>query len=244
MIKNNEGIQAFWQDLPTQPPVCSRDDVLPFNALRMKQQKQGNITIMEIKRENIIKAYMAGDDSAKKMLRAMFPEIDFEPEKQAEKRPVTERVKTFEDACRELGGEHPFVMAFDSYLDSVHDAYIQDSDIIAYLELRIICAALNEGWEPQFTVAECRWCPWHFLWTEEELAAKAWEWKRSHALIDTGEYRLEEFAGFAFAYSSDENSLSDVNVGSRLCLKSEELSDYCGRQFIELWADFRLIRRK
>ena len=29
---NSEGIQAFWQDFPTQPPVCSRDDGLPFDV--------------------------------------------------------------------------------------------------------------------------------------------------------------------------------------------------------------------
>lgn len=32
-----------------------------------------------------------------------------------------------------------------------------------------------------------------------------------------------------------------ANIGSRLCLKSEALATYCGKQFIRLWADFNLI---
>lgn len=197
---------------------------------------------MEIKKENVVNAYMAGDNSVKKMLRAMFPDVEFEAEKQAKKRSVIERIKTFEDACRELGGEHPFVMAFDSYLDNVHDAHIQDADIIAYLKLRIICAALNEGWEPQFTEDEWRWYSWFFLWTSEELYEKSEEWKQDSHLISTGDFHTG-YAGFASAASNDAPSDTHAYFGSRLCLKNEALADYCGKQFIELWADFNLIRR-
>ena len=199
---------------------------------------------MEIEKENVVNAYMAGDNSVKNALRAMFSDIDFEAGRQAENRSITERVKTFEDACRELGGEHLFVIAFDSYLENVHDAYIQDTDIIAYLKLRIICAALNEGWEPQFTEDEWRWYPWHYLWTAEELADKDEEWKRRHVLIDTGDYQQEGYAGFACACSSYAPSYSVADFGSRLCLKSEALRDYCGTQFIREWADFKLILKK
>lgn len=197
---------------------------------------------MEIKRENIMKAYMASDDNAKKMLRELFPEIDFE----AEKRPITERIKTFEDARRELGYHNPFVVAYNTIQDCtyVEEEVGNAQDLIAYLKLRIICAALNEGWEPQFTENEWRWYPWHFLWTAEELADKDEEWKRSHALIDTGDYQQEGYAGFAYGNSFRYPSYSDATVGSRLCLKDEALADYCGKQFIELWADFCLIRRK
>lgn len=199
---------------------------------------------MEIKKENVINAYMAGDNSVKEMLRTMFPNIEFEADNRAENRPITERVKTFEDACRELGGEHPFVMAFDSYLDNVHDAHIEDADIIAYLKLRIICAALNEGWKPQFTEDEWRWYPWFFLWTSEELDEKNKneEWKQNSHLMSTGDFHTG-YAGFASAGSRDAPSNASALVGSHLYLKNEALADYCGKQFIELWADFKLIRR-
>ena len=76
-------------------------------------------------------------------------------------RPVTERVKTFEDAVRELGDEHPFVKEW-------HLGDGLSADLEAYLKLRIIAAALNEGWEPKFTTDEYRYFPWFVLYTEEE----------------------------------------------------------------------------
>lgn len=207
---------------------------------------------MEVKKENVVNAYMTGDDSVKSMLRTMFPDINFGAGTQADNRPITERVKTFEDACRELGGNHPFVKAAKAPCGQRDDCEScnvanMESDLVAFLKLRVICAALNEGWEPQFTEDEYRWYPWHWLWTEDELEEKDEEWKQRKALIDTGDYVTDyagfAFAGFAFADSLNVASDAFASVGSRLCLKSEALSDYCGTQFIRLWADFKLRRK-
>lgn len=202
---------------------------------------------MEVKKENVVNAYMAGDDSVRKVLRAIFPDIDFEANTQADNRPITERVKTFEDACRELGENHPFVKAAKAPCGQCDDCEScnvanMESDLVAFLKLRVICAALNEGWEPQFTEDEYRWYPWHFLWTEDELAEKDYEWKQRIVLIGTGDY-VTDYVGFSSAYSSNVASYASTYVGSRLCLKSEALSDYCGTQFIRLWADFKLRRK-
>lgn len=87
-------------------------------------------------------------------------------------RPVTERIKTFEDACRELGENHPFVVQyneiFNNYLDGAAES--NTCDIVAYLKLRIITAALNEGWTPQFTKHEYRYYPWFWLYNETEAS--------------------------------------------------------------------------
>lgn len=157
---------------------------------------------------------------------------------------ITERVKTFEDACRELGDEHPFVIQYREIYDNFLDGAAPNNscDIVAYLKLRIICAALNEGWEPQFTEDEWRWYPWFFLWTSAELDEKNEEWKQDKHLISTGDFHTE-YAGFASARSIDAPSCACAHFGPRLCLKSEALADYCGRQFIKIWADFNLIRR-
>lgn len=196
---------------------------------------------MEVKKENVVNAYMAGDNNVKNMLRTMFPDINFGAGTQADNRPITERVKTFEDACRELGDEHPFVKAWQSiYQDAAEDKDLADH--LAYMKLRIICAAINEGWEPQFTEDEYRWYPWHILWTKDELAEKDEEWKQREALIDTGDY-VTDYAGFASAYSVYVASNAPADLVYRLCLKSEALSDYCGTQFIRLWADFKLRRK-
>ena len=82
--------------------------------------------------------------------------------------PVTDRVKTFNDAVEELGEEHEAVKAYRAvewYLRN------QMSDIKAYLQLRIITAALNEGWEPQFVRGEYRWYGWYDLISKEDYEA-------------------------------------------------------------------------
>ena len=93
---------------------------------------------MEIKKENVLAAYETarnlGENSTMKVLESLFGEETFKP------KDVTERIKTFEDACRELGEEHPYVKAWDSIYQGV-DTDADSADYIAYRKLRIICAA-------------------------------------------------------------------------------------------------------
>lgn len=60
--------------------------------------------------------------------------------------------------------------------------------------------------------------------------------------MSTGEYQTG-YAGLAYAASHYAPSYSSADVGSRLCLKSDTLAVYCGKQFINIWADFCLIRK-
>lgn len=189
---------------------------------------------MEIKESNLKAAYVAADESGKTLLRSLFPDANLGEDN----RPVTERIKTFEDAVAALGEEHPFVVAYRA----IEDIDECSGDIEAYLKLRIIVAALNEGWEPKFTEDEWRYVPVHFLYTDEELADKDEEWKRDRCLIPTGDY-VTEYAGLAYAHSYYAPSCTSAYFGSRLCLKSSDLATFCGKQFIELWADFWLLRR-
>ena len=66
--------------------------------------------------------------------------------------------------------------------------------------------------------------------------------RQDRAIIDTGDFKGNHWAGFVSAYSRNAPSSTSTAVGSRLCLKNRELSTYCGKQFIDLWADFKLIR--
>lgn len=201
---------------------------------------------MEIDVKNIYAAYRTATESERTLLYTLFPdlrlgEVDYE---EKDNRPVTERIKTFEDACRELGNDHPMVQAWNSIYQGCED-WSMDSDIadvIAYHKLRIITAALNEGWQPQFTQDEWRWYPWFCLWTDKELSEKSDEWKQKHALKGFDNYQ-GEWAGFASAGSADAPSYALASIGSRLCYQSEALADYSGRQFADLWADFYLIRK-
>jgi hypothetical protein len=49
-------------------------------------------------------------------------------------------------------------------------------------------------------------------------------------------------AGFAFTYTNLVASHAAANVGSRLCFKSSERAEQFGKQFIDLWNDFLLIK--
>lgn len=191
---------------------------------------------MEIKIENVKAAFNTADESGKKLLLALFPELSSETAQKADNRPVTERIKTFEDAMLELGEEHPFVKEW-------HLGENLSPELEAYLQLRVICAALNEGWEPKFTEDEVRWFPWFWLYTQDEINKMDEQEKQARHLISTGDYETE-YAGFACARSSGTPSHAHTCFGSRLCLKSEALAVYCGKQFIDLWADFNLVRRR
>ncbi|MBR1526878.1 MAG: hypothetical protein IJ640_09520 [Prevotella sp.] len=158
-------------------------------------------------------------------------------EPKVDNRPVTERIKTFEDACNALGQKHPFVRTYSSVSLSADTS--ANGDLIAYLKLRIIAAALNEGWEPQFTEDEYRWYPWFTLWTEEELADKSEEWKKERSLwLFGGDSYYGAGCGLAYARSSHVWSLSFSYLSARLAVKSEELAVYFGKQFIGIWADY------
>lgn len=202
---------------------------------------------MEIKKENLLKALNTGSDSVKETILAIFPELKEEAAQKADKRSVTERIKTFEDACRELGEEHPLIQAYRQILEiATCEDYMKETfgvDMVAYLKLRIICAAINEGWEPKFTEDEWRYYPWFYLYTQQELDDMDDDEKQERHMIDTGDYETE-YCGFGSAYSYHAPSATSANLGSRLCLKNSELATYCGKQFISIWADFNLVRRR
>ena len=156
-------------------------------------------------------------------------------------RPVMERIKTFEDACRELAkraesneGIALLLADYESNADN-----IKTKGTLAYMKLCIIAAALNEGWEPQFTEDEYRWSPWFTLWTEEELKEKSEEWKADHKLWLCGGLSYDASnCGLASAHSDNAWTYSNAYYSARLAVKSEELADYFGKQFIEIWADY------
>ena len=94
---------------------------------------------ISIQREKVLNAYKHASEEQKALLESMFGKDVFQPKN------IMERVKTFEDACEVLGEEHSYVQEYRG-IANVNFDFTQD--IIAYLKLRIICAALNEGWQP------------------------------------------------------------------------------------------------
>lgn len=142
---------------------------------------------------------------------------------------VMERVKTFKDACNELGIEH------DKWVQDKKDLGLE-ADVIAYLKLRIIAAALNEGWKPQFTTDEYRYFPWFYLYTQSEIDEMNEEEKSR--VVYRSSNNAGASGGVACASANSGSSFTYTYVGSRLAFKTRELAEYAGRQFVEIWADY------
>lgn len=186
-----------------------------------------------IKRENAMAAYNVASDETKKVLATLLGE-DFCVAKD-----IKDRVKTFEDACRELGNDHPLVIQYKLYNEQMKGNFDYMEDLTSYFKLRIITAALNEGWEPQFTKDEYRWYPWYNLYTQEEIDRMDEDEKKEVGLLLWGGgAAYGSLCGLAYAYSGHAWSYSVSNIGSRLAFKSEELATYAGKQFIKIYANF------
>ena len=123
---------------------------------------------------------------------------------------VMDRIKTFADAYDALGKEHVFVKEHNNAA-----AIGCSADLAAYIDLRIIVAALNEGWEPTFVKGEDRWYPW---------------------------FEIED-SDVAYADAYSDSSLTNSVYGSLLAFKSEELAEYAGKQFIDIYKFFLWGRR-
>jgi hypothetical protein len=154
-------------------------------------------------------------------------------EQKVDNRPVTERIKTLADAMEALGQGNPLV---EEYI-AVRDKLRTDAgELIAYLKLRIIVAALNEGWEPKFTENEYRYFPWFYFYTKE-VYDKLDDEKKGRCVLRSGGSTYSGY-GFVFCFANNDASFSSTYVGSRLTFRTRELAAYAGRQFTEEWADF------
>mgnify|MGYP007095259461 CR=1 FL=1 len=117
-----------------------------------------------------------------------------------------------------------------------------EPDVLAFLKLRIIVKALNEGWEPRFTEDECRYYPWFILYTGEEYN-KLDEEEKSRVVYRSNIY-AGALGGVSYAVASVDSSVTGANIGVRLAFKTSELAAYCGRQFLDIWADFVFLPEK
>ena len=164
--------------------------------------------------------------------------VDAEEEQKKDERPITERVKTFEDACKELGEDHKLVQQYRA----IEGTTLMDSiDVVAYFKLRIITAALNEGWVPQFTEDEERWYPYLVLWFKGELEDKSDEWKDERNLqvpVVVGGADNGSNVGVSALDSDYDVSNSYTRDGSALVFRKSEIARFAGQQFTELWANY------
>lgn len=153
-------------------------------------------------------------------------------------------IQTFDDACAALGYAENNKMISDYYYaltitsKETEEAFAErfGADMLAYMKLRIITAAINEGWEPKFTEDEWRYYPWFYLFTEEEYSRFSEEKKQRCVLRAC--YYANAYGGLVYASAVDASTNSNTYVGARLAFESEEKAKHAGVYFKELWADF------
>lgn len=120
---------------------------------------------------------------------------------------ITDRVKTYEDACKVLGVE-PI---------NEQNAKAQGfrSDEIARRKLETIAAALNEGWKPDWNnTDQYKYYPYFYI--QENTKGKG-------------------SAGLSFASTHHTASATYAYFGSRLCFYASRLARYAGNQFTDLY---------
>lgn len=164
-----------------------------------------------------------------------------------EPKDITERIKTLYDAQCELAQRaergdclaHQLIEEYNC-LNSEETS----TDLLTYMQLRIITAALNEGWEPQFKEEEVRWFPYFILWSKDEIDNMSDEDKDNRRLLLWGGDALNGTScGSSCSNSSHDWPSTLAGFGSRLALKTEALATYAGRQFASVYARFYIGER-
>ncbi|OAV66873.1 hypothetical protein Barb6_02491 [Bacteroidales bacterium Barb6] len=135
---------------------------------------------------------------------------------------ITERVKSYEDACAELG------------LKPVSDDFLKwhgfTKDEIAYKKLKVVTEALNEGWAPKFFDTEWRYFPWFYVKTVDGKRILS----RSYNIPNTS--GVDTYAG-----DSSGSWCAGSSRASRLALKTRELAIYAAETFETIYSDYLLL---
>lgn len=128
---------------------------------------------------------------------------------------ITNRVKSYADACKVLGIEP---MDEDSM-----KAQGFRPDEIARRQLETITEALNEGWKPNWEdTDEYKYYPYFYIEVNEVKTEDG----------DT----FGAHAGLSFAGTFGAASSTHAYFGSRLCFHNRETARYAGRTFTDLYA--------
>lgn len=185
--------------------------------------------------EQIKAAYAAAkSDESKNILRALYGDAVEEQDN----RPITERVKTLEDAINILGNEHPLVKTLNGYVNHIHEDEKGDNDVVAFLKLRVIIAALNEGWRPDWSNKdEDKWFPWFWVYTKEDIE----EMDEEDKPLLVGGAASGSDVGVSVLYADNVPSLSSATFGGALASKTREIAIYAATQFGQLFAELILF---
>jgi hypothetical protein len=154
---------------------------------------------MEITKQQAQKLFNESPEWFKKQLKEAFGKECFEKKHFRD-------IKTFEDACEALG------ISSDGGCMPVYDEE-ESADEIAYKKLKVIVAAINQGWTPDWRdSSQTKWFPWFRV--------------------------LSSGSGFSVSHYDYVNA--STCVGSRLCFETKEKAEFAATQFIDLYKSFLL----
>lgn len=179
------------------------------NKLKNKQFKNKTMAELVLKKSDAIRLYPTSDKTMKEIFEQTFGKETFSQK-------ITDRIKDMSDVYEDLGiNETKFkkdkVYRAEKMAEFAKKVGMEDSDIedgfpcflLRDFEVYALAYVLNEGWIPDYTnTNERKWSPYFSL-----------------------------SSGFDFVYSSYVYTDAYALGGFRLCLKSEELSNYAGRNF-------------
>lgn len=167
---------------------------------------------------NKMKTLQLEDDKAKQLYKTASPEfkamLDDSFGKDFFLAKIQDRIKTIEDAYKELGiktyGDAYRVLRMPER-KRFSDTPIEGCDDDG-LNLMLFCRALNEGWWP--------------------------DWRNSNEYKYVPYFDLSCSSGFGFEDSTSYYEVSYSSVGSRLCFKSRELAEYAGKTITPVYRKF------
>ena len=143
---------------------------------------------------------------------------------------IRERIKTFEDAVEATGMTLPF---------SEEQMAVLPKDVVAYMKLRIIAAALNGLTKdtlnefPKFSEDEYRYYPYFSLLEKVENIETGGENKHGEGFVSSFLY-----VGFFSSNGYDARYGSSTNRTARLAVKTPQNAHYFGFHFASIWYDY------
>lgn len=181
---------------------------------------QHGITLSE---QYVKDLYERSNEVEKNLLERMFGRGLFNPDKV-----IMERIKTFNDACDEIGHNHPLALEYD---ELTTDTRYETASNIAFTKLKIIAKALN---------GQCNLeVPNHKRWYPRFLVKKTNTVNEKTIYQDAVYIKRNDVYFMFFDVVRNDEVISEAS-NAYTCFKTRELAEYAGKQFIDIYADLIL----
>lgn len=146
----------------------------------------------KLRREEIQATYRWASPFGQIILKKLFGKRYFDH------RTIYERVRTFEDACEELGSDHELVMEYN-----ILSSMGVSKNILAMAKLKIITKALNDGWPDNADKIE---------WRERKYSPYLRARREGSMLLSYVSYMSADHFGTLFYYRTAELAKYSVNT--------------------------------